>query len=100
MPDDAIVTERNSAVAEAKLWLHRYTREANRVSALRREVAEYAKALKECQDAYDALLFEFRRLEWKYGGAVLDLEQARDSERHFMAATKLLLARSIESAPL
>jgi hypothetical protein len=68
LPDqeDALRTERNSAVAEAKMWLRRALAMQNERDQAKSNLHEAEKCLGEWQAAYDELLRAFRRLEVAY----------------------------------
>ncbi len=77
---DALMVERNSALAEARLWFRRLQRVQSENERFRKELFECAKSLDSWEAAYYELLREFRRLEVKYSDAQWSLEMLRDFE--------------------
>lgn len=60
---DALTTERNAAVAEAKLWLRRMLTMQKERDQARRELEAAADCIVEWQASHSKLLQDFRRLE-------------------------------------
>lgn len=97
--DDALLTERNSAVAEAKLWLRRLqAAQAEREQALK-ELREADKFLTSWQEAYYALLKELHRLEVERTHEVWRAESAESLIEHLEPLAMQQLAYLIEAAP-
>lgn len=64
---DALRTERNAALDEAKMWLRRMLTMQRERDQARADLYATDKCLGEWQAAYDDLLRAFRRLEVAYG---------------------------------
>ena len=79
---DVLRTERNAAVAEAKLWLRRVGEMQRERDQARAHLHAADKCLGEWQQAYDDLLREFRRLEVKRDAIEWELDSANFLLRH------------------
>ncbi len=79
---DALKTERNAAVAEAKMWLRRVLCLQQERDQARKELYESDKCLGEWQQSYDDLLRDFRRLELKTSHLQDDVDNANFLLRH------------------
>lgn len=73
---DVLRTERNAAVAEAKLWLRRLLEMQRERDEARAEWYDADKCLAAWQASHAELLRDFRRLEVKLGNVLGDLESA------------------------
>lgn len=74
---DVLLTERNAALAEAKLWLRRMLAMQKERDGAQTELRACDKCLGEWQAAYDDLLRQFRRLQIKLDNAQADLDSAQ-----------------------
>lgn len=101
LPDqeDALRTERNSAVAEAKLWLRRILQMQKERDQAKADLYATDKCLGEWQAAYDDLLRAFRRLEVAYGHAMTASENANFLIDHLQPLAMAQLQRLIDEAP-
>jgi hypothetical protein len=96
---DALLVERNAAVAEAKLWLRRALATQKERDQARADLRAVDKCLGEWQAAYDALLRDFRRLEVAYGNAIFASEAANFLIDHLQPLAMAQLALLTEGAP-
>lgn len=96
---DALRTERNSAVAEAKLWLRRMLSMQRERDQARADLYASDKCLGEWQDAYDDLLRAFRRLEVAYGHEKFAADSADFLIEHLQPLAMAQLQRLIDEAP-
>jgi hypothetical protein len=96
---DALRTERNSAVAEAKLWLRRMLTMQRERDQAKLNLYECDKCLGEWQAAYDDLLRAFRRLEVAYGHEKWAAETGDFLIAHLQPLAMAQLQRLIDEAP-
>lgn len=96
---DALRTERNSAVAEAKLWLRRMLRMQRERDQAALNFYECNKCLEEWQAAYDDLLCAFHRLEVAYGHEKDCADTSNFLIEHLQPLAMAQLQRLIDEAP-
>lgn len=96
---DALRAERNSAVAEAKLWLRRMLLMQKERDKAKAELNAVIACLQEWQTAYDDLLKQFRRLEVSLEHEKWSVETADFLHGHLYPLAMAQLQHLTETAP-
>ncbi len=97
---DALRTERNTAVAEAKLWLRKMLAMQKERDQAKRNYYECNKCLEEWMAAYYELRREHWRLEIKFSDALSDIDRNADfTDTHLWPLAMAHLQHLIEKAP-
>ena len=97
---DALRTERNAAVAEAKLWLRRLGAMQRERDQARTHLHAADKCLGEWQEAHDELLRELRRTQMRLADALGDIERNADFvDTHLWPLALARLQQLADEAP-
>ena len=97
---DALRTERNAAVAEAKLWLRRLGEMQRERDQTRAHLHAADKCLGEWQQAYDDLLRDLRRTQMRLADALGDIERNADfTDTHLWPLALARLQQLVAEAP-
>ena len=97
---DALRTERNAAVAEAKLWLRRLGAIQRERDEARANLHACNKCLGEWQEAYDDLLRDLRRTQMRLADALGDIDRNADFvDTHLWPLALARLQQLIAEAP-